>query len=56
MANDGRIFARTRNELMPMNDFIEKYRQFRYDDRKMNETVGVDSVSYSQMIIDNVHE
>jgi hypothetical protein len=56
LSKDKRLFARTRNELMEIHDFIEKYRQYRYDDKKLNETSGVDSYSYSQMIVEDVIE
>jgi len=56
LSKDGRMFARTRNELLPINEFIEKYKQYRFDDKKMNETPDIDSLSYSQMMVEHFEQ
>lgn len=53
MSKDSRLFARTKNELLSIHDFIDKYKQYRHDEKKLNETSGIDSISYSQMVVED---
>ena len=53
LSKDGRLFARTRNELLTIHDFIEKYRLFDQDSR-INNTTSVDPYSYSRVVIEEI--
>jgi len=51
-AQDGQVYAKTKETMQTMDDFIEKYKDFEYDgftSRSMNP----ESMSYSQMVIEN---
>ena len=52
LSKDGRLFARTRNELLMIHDFIEKYKLLDNESKENNYTKSFDPYSYSHVVVE----
>lgn len=53
-AKNNRLFAKTKNEMYDIQEFIEKYQSFAFEDERPNDTQDFETYSYSKVIVEDI--